>query len=56
MEKLQLMTHEELAAEYYNLFMLPADHHSAEIIRAALYFGKRIKYLTEEEVNQFNEL
>lgn len=55
MEKLKHMTKQELAAEYYNKFGLPADHHPTDTIISALWFGKRIKYLTEEEINAINE-
>ena len=55
MEKLKELTKTELASRYYNEFGLPAEHHDKDAIIAALWFGKRIKYLTEEEVETIKE-
>jgi len=56
MEKLKQMTQTELADKYYNEFGLPADHHNRELIIAAIWYGKRIKYLTNEEISQIDEI
>lgn len=55
MEKLKQLTKDQLEDRYYNEFGLPAHHHNRELIIAALWYGKRIKYLTNEEINQINE-
>lgn len=52
MEKLKEMTKTDLADKYYNEFGLPAEHHDRDSIIAALWFGKRIKYLTYEEIDE----
>lgn len=51
MEKLKEMTKTQLAAKYLDEFGLPAQHHDKDTIIAAIWFGKRIKYLTSEEIN-----
>jgi hypothetical protein len=55
MEKLKQLSKTELADRYYNEFGLPADHQDKDTIIAALWFGKRIKYITQEEVETIKE-
>jgi len=56
MEKLKRLSRTELNERYFNEFGLPADHHSIDKVLAALYYGKRIKYLTEEEIFNISEI
>jgi hypothetical protein len=55
MEKLKQLSRAELNEKYLNEFGLPADHQPTNAILAALWYGKRIKYLTEEEINSIEE-
>jgi hypothetical protein len=55
MEKLKHMTREELNNEYYNKFGLPPTEQDNEKIICALWYGKRIGYLTAEELDSINE-
>lgn len=55
MDKLQELTAEQLAERYENQFGLPAQHHDKDTILAAIWYGKRIKYLTEEEINTIQD-
>lgn len=50
MEKLKQMNRSQLASIYYDTFGLPGDHHQYNTLLAALFYGKRIKYLTDEEI------
>jgi len=56
MDKLKEQTTAELACRYYDQFGMPAESSDKDRILAALYYGKRITYLTEEEINSINEL
>ena len=56
MEKLKQETTAELACRYYDQFGMPAESAEKDRILAALYYGKRITYLTQEEINSVNEL
>jgi len=55
MGKLLKMTREELKEEYLWTFGNEASKADNDRIIAALYYGKRIEYLTEEETNLINE-
>lgn len=55
MEKLRELTKTELNAKYYDEFGLPAEHQDRGTILAALFYGKRIKYLTQYEIDTINE-
>lgn len=56
MGKLLKMNREELEEEYFWTFGSSADNQDKDRIIAALYYGKRIQYLTQEEINQIEEL
>jgi len=56
MDKLKQETTAELACRYYDQFGLPAESDQKDSILAALYYGKRITYLTQEEINSINEI
>jgi len=56
MKNLKSLSKEELAAEYYNQQGVSGDYQPVFALIAALYYGKRIKYLTAEELANIEEL
>ncbi len=56
MKRLLKMNKQELAAEYFIEMGIPADQYDYNTILAALYYGKRIGSMTEEEINSINEV
>lgn len=56
MKKLRAMNKTELCVEYYNTFGINMAHEDSKLLIAALYYGKPITCLTQEEINQIDEL
>lgn len=55
MDKLQAMSAEQLAERYEKQFDVYPNTTDFNKLIAALWYGKRINYLTEEEINTINE-
>ena len=55
MDKLQAMSDEQLAERYQKDFDVYPNTQDFNTILAAIWYGKRINYLTEEEINTIEE-
>jgi hypothetical protein len=56
MKKLLKLTREQLQNEYFiQNGVFPAENNK-DLLIAALYYGKRIDYLTQEEITNISEL
>ena len=48
---LDKMTVREMSEKYTSIYGLPSNNHGYVVLYAALFYNKRIKHLTEEEIN-----
>ena len=55
MDKLQAMSAEQLAERYQKDFDVYPNTQDFNTILAAIWYGKRKNYLTEEEINTIEE-
>lgn len=56
MKKLLRLTRQQLQDEYFVQNGVFPDETNTDILIAALYYGKRIDYLTQEEIINISEL
>lgn len=55
MEKLKTLNRSDLKEEYYYIFGTNCDGAPNDTIIAALYFGKLVQYVTQEELSHVQE-
>lgn len=56
MKKLLRLTKEQLNNEYFIEFGIFTTENDKNLLIAALFYGKRIDYLTQEEIQYIQEL
>lgn len=55
MEKLKSLSRNELQGIYYDTFGTDCGNSDKETLLAAIYHGKRVDYLTQEEIDLANQ-